>query len=60
MREEINLLTIEEVANKLRISERTVYRYMKASELKAIKLTRGVTRIDEKDLIQFLKKHKIK
>ena len=56
----INLLTIKEVAKKLRISERTVYRYIEAGKLKVIKLTRKVTRIAEKDLLQFLKKHKTK
>jgi len=56
----VNLLTVKEVADKLRISERTVYRYIEAGKLKVIKLTRKVTRIAEKDLIQFLKKHKTK
>lgn len=56
----INLLTIQEVAEKLRISERTVYRYIDAGKLKVIKLTRKVTRIAESDLLQFLKKHKTK
>lgn len=53
-----NLLTIKEVADKLRISERTIYRYIEAGKLKAIKLTRGITRISEEDLIHFIKKHR--
>jgi len=55
-----NFLTIEEVAKKLRIGERTIYRYIESGKLPAIKLTRKATRIAEKDLIQFLKKHKTK
>jgi len=54
------LLTSKQVANKLGVSEYTIWRYIKAGKLKAIKLTKRNFRIDEKDLIQFLKKHKTK
>jgi excisionase family DNA binding protein len=60
MKKKTNLLTIKEVADKLRLSERTVYRYIKAGGLKTIKFSRKATRIAEKDLINFLKKHKTK
>ena len=54
------LLTCEQVAKKLGVSIFTVYRYIKAGKLKAIKYTERNFRIDEKDLNQFLKKHKTK
>ena len=54
------LLTSKQVANKLGLSEYTIWRYVKAGKLKAIKLTKRNFRIEEKDLNQFLKKHKTK
>lgn len=54
------LFTPKQVANKLGVSEFTIWRYIKAGKLKAIKLTKRNFRIEEKDLIQFLKKHKTK
>ncbi len=54
------LLTPKQVANKLGVSEFTVWRYIKAGKLKAIKYTARNFRIVEKDLIQFLKKCKTK
>ena len=56
----MKLLTPEQVAKKLGISIFTVYRYIKAGKLKAIKYTAHNFRISEKDLNQFLKKHKTK
>ncbi len=53
-------LTIREVAKKLRVSERSVMRYIKAKKLVASKM--GQWRIKESDLEQFFKtnsnKHK--
>lgn len=54
------LLTSKQVANKLGVSEYTIWRYIKAGKIKAIKYTARNFRIAEKDLIQFLKKHKTK
>jgi excisionase family DNA binding protein len=58
------LLTIPEVAKRLGISRRTVYRYIKKGKLKASRISQTplyqILRISEKDLNQFLKKHKIK
>ena len=54
------LLTPKQVANKLGVSEYTIWRYIKAGKLKSIKLTKRNFRIEEKDLIQFIKKHKTK
>lgn len=54
------LLTPKQVAKKLGVSEFTIWRYIKAGKLKAIKLTKRNFRIEEKDLNQFLKRHKTK
>jgi excisionase family DNA binding protein len=64
MSEKSRLLTIPEVAKRLKVSRRTVYRYIKKGELKTIRISQTplyhVLRISEKDLKQFLKEHKIK
>ncbi|RJQ14874.1 DNA-binding protein [Candidatus Parcubacteria bacterium] len=49
---EEKLLTIEEVAEKLRVSTRTIIRYIESGRLKASKI--GVWRIKESDLAHFL------
>ncbi len=46
-------LTVKEVAKKLRVSERSVFRYIHNSKLKASKV--GYWRIEEKDLKKFIK-----
>ena len=49
--------TIDEVAKKLKVSTRTVYRWVEAGDLTIIKLTpsdRGNVRISEQDLREFL------
>lgn len=53
-----NLLTPEQISKKLKVSIFTVYRWIKAGKLKAIKLTPRVFRIEEKELKIFIKKHK--
>lgn len=50
------LLTIKEVAEILRVSERSVNRYIEAGKLKASKI--GQWRISKKDLEDFLNKTK--
>ena len=50
------LLTIKEVAKYLRVSERSVNRYIEAGRLKASKI--GQWRIFRKDLEDFLIKNK--
>jgi len=52
------LLTLKEAAEILRVSERTLRRYINENELKAVKL-RGVIRIKEEDLEEFIKKRGI-
>ena len=56
----MKLLTTKETSKILRFSERTIYRLIEAGKLKAVKFSRKATRIDEKDLNQFIKKHKTK
>lgn len=48
------LLTIEEVAEALRVSTRTVIRYIESGKLKASKI--GVWRIKQSDVDVFLEK----
>jgi len=48
------LLTIEEVAEMLRVSTRTVIRYIDSGKLKASKI--GVWRIKQSDVDAFLEK----
>ena len=52
-----HLLTVGEVAEKLRLGPRTVYRLIEAGKLKAIKISRKAYRVSEKELIRFLKTH---
>ena len=49
------LLTIREVAKILRVSERSVNRYIEAGKLKASKI--GQWRIKQSDLNEFLEKN---
>ena len=51
-KQEDKLLTIEEVAEILRVSTRSVNRYIESGRLKASKL--GVWRIKQSDLDRFL------
>ena len=57
----MRLLSIKEVAKRLKISERTIYRYIEFKRLKAISISKGhIVRIEESELKRFLKKHKTK
>ena len=49
------LLTLKETAKILRVSERTIMRYLKSGKLKASKV--GQWRIKESDLEKFLKQN---
>ena len=53
------LLTIEEVAQALKVSKMTVYRYIKANKLPAYKLGQEL-RVKEEDLNEFLKQRIVK
>ena len=47
------ILTIKDVAKLLHIGERSVYRYIKAKKLKAVKI--GFWRIEKKSVERFVK-----
>lgn len=47
------LLTIKEVANRLKVCDRTILRHIKSKKLKASKV--GHWRVSEKDLQTFIK-----
>jgi len=54
------LFTLQETADQLRISQRSVLRYLKAGKLKGSKLGNGKTspwRISEKETKKFLKRY---
>lgn len=48
------LLKLKEVAERLRVSERSVFRYIHEGKLRATKI--GYWRISEKDLEEFMRK----
>jgi excisionase family DNA binding protein len=48
-------LTLKEVQERLRVSERSVFRYIHSGRLKATKV--GYWRVSEKDLEEFIKKN---
>jgi len=47
------ILTIKEVAEFLKVSEKSIYRYIKNGKLKAVKI--GHWRIKKEDLNKFIK-----
>jgi len=47
------LLTIAEVAKDLRVSRRTIKRWIKAGKLKAVRLSPNIVRIETQELDQF-------
>ena len=54
-----NLLTIEEVAEMLRVSTQTVREMIRFRRITVIKLSAQITRIRELDLKQFIKNNTI-
>ena len=54
---ESQLLTIQEVADQLRLSRLTIYRYISAGKLPAYKLGRDF-RINQAEVTKFLNSHK--
>ena len=53
------LLTLDEVANELRISRRTLYLWVKQNRIKAIKLPNNKLRIESSELERVLKDSKV-
>ena len=53
------LLTVDEVAEILRVSPSTVYRRIQAGELPAVKLGHRQVRIKQEDLDAYIEAHRI-
>jgi excisionase family DNA binding protein len=51
------ILTLEEVAKIMKVSQKTVYRWVNARQLRAAKLGHKTYRVLEKDLIKFINQH---
>ena len=51
-----DILTIEEVSKVLKVSKRTVYRWIDTGDLKVAKIGRKTYRIFESDLRKFINK----
>jgi len=56
----MKLYTPKQIAKMLGVSDFTIWRYIKAGKLKAIKYTARNFRITEKDLKVFFNKHRTK
>lgn len=54
------LVTVQEVAELCRVSEMTVYRWIRRDHLPAIRFPGRVIRIRESDLIEFLEECEIR
>ena len=51
------ILTLEEVARIMQVSQKTVYRWIGAKKLRAAKIGHKTYRVLEKDLMSFVYKH---
>ena len=49
------LLTVKDVANRLRVSTRTVWRFIANGELRTVRIGKRIVRIRLSDLKRFLK-----
>lgn len=56
---EFDLLSMEQVAKKLGVSLKTIYRWIDAGELPVSLIGKRTYRIFERDLIQFIYKHRV-
>ena len=52
-----DILTIQEVAKVLKVSKRTVYRWVNSGDLKVARIGRKTYRVFESDLKKFIKKY---
>jgi len=52
-----DILTIEEVSKILKVSKRTIYRWIDSGDLKVARIGRKTYRVFESDLRKFLRKH---
>ena len=53
------MLSLQEVADKLKLHYNTIYKYVRAGDLKAIKFKK-VYRIEEQELEKFIRSKKFK
>jgi len=51
------VLTLEEVAKIMKVSQKTVYRWVGSKKLRAAKIGHKTYRVLEKDLMKFINKH---
>ncbi|NUM25754.1 MAG: helix-turn-helix domain-containing protein [Candidatus Buchananbacteria bacterium] len=51
------ILTLEEVAKIMKVSQKTVYRWVNSRKLRAAKFGHKTYRILEKDLVKFINQH---
>ncbi|MDD2806904.1 MAG: helix-turn-helix domain-containing protein [Patescibacteria group bacterium] len=54
------VLTLEEVAKIMKVSQKTVYRWVAAKKLRAAKIGHKTYRVLEKDLVKFIDSHMMK
>ena len=52
-----DILTINEVAKTLKVSKRTVYRWVDSGDLKVARIGRKTYRVFESDLRKFIRKY---
>ena len=52
-----DILTPEEVAKSLKVSKRTVYRWIESGDIKVARFGRKTYRVFESDLKRFIRKH---
>jgi excisionase family DNA binding protein len=55
--QQINLLTIQEVANWAKVSTKTIYRWISDNKIPAIQLGNHTYRIPEQAIIDYLKQN---
>jgi excisionase family DNA binding protein len=55
--QQMNLLTIQEVANWAKVSTKTIYRWIAANKIPAIRLGNRTYRIPEQAIIDYLKQN---
>lgn len=53
----LQLLTVEEVAELLKVSPITIYRWLDSGQLPKVKFSRRAVRIKREDLQRFIKDH---
>ncbi|MCK5416691.1 helix-turn-helix domain-containing protein [Candidatus Parcubacteria bacterium] len=52
-----DILTVKEIAKIMKVSNRTVYRWIEEGDLKVARIGRKTYRVFERDLDKFIKKY---